>query len=83
MSLSPNNDSIQEIGQPLEKEVQDHKHLVHMNQTIQEAWPLSSLRKLLHTVQAQERQGTAPVDKIEAQMLAMVCQKVEDDGIYK
>lgn len=26
---------------------------------------------------------TAPVDKIEVQMLAMKCQQVEDGGIYK
>jgi hypothetical protein len=41
------------------------------------------LGKLLQTVQAEEQLGTAPVDKIEVQMLAMTCQQVEDGGIYK
>lgn len=36
-----------------------------------------------HTVQPLELKETAPADKIEVQMPALMYQLVEDDGIYK
>ena len=60
----------------------DHKHQAHKNRLILEALRLYSW--LMHNNIAQkELKETALLDKTDVQLLAMIFQLVEDDGIYK